>query len=60
MMYQSINQSRPADGSEVPPLMKMTIKSPSKFDGTRQLPSFYPLPITLSTLNKALTYVIVG
>lgn len=29
---------------EVPPLMKMTIKSPSKFDGTRQLPSFYPLP----------------
>lgn len=57
---RAVCYSRPADGSEVPPLMKMTIKSPSKFDGTRQLPSFYPLPITLSTLNKALIYVIVG
>lgn len=37
--------------SRQPPLMKMTIKSPSKFDGTRQLPSFsgtpYPLPYQL-------------
>lgn len=40
--------------------MEMTIKFPSKFDGTRQLPSFYPLPITSLTLNKGLTYVTVG